>query len=242
MSFETECFSMNSDMSKRIIERSEPKRNSASERATSVLPTPVGPKNRNEPTGRCGFLSPARERRMERARAEMAGRCAMTRLRSSSSMRRSFCVSSSFREVMGMPVQRAMTSSMSSRVTSTDMMSSSSSASAELDARAGLVDDVDGLVGEEAVGDVSVRLVDGGLDGLVGVAHLVERLVALAHAVEDGDGLLLGRRRDLDGLEPAFERAVLLDGLAEVGGRRGADALNLAARERRLEDVRRVER
>src|SRR5215212_9836135 len=67
MSFETECFSMNSDMSKRIIERSEPKRNSASERATSVLPTPVGPRKRNEPTGRCGFFNPARERRDGRA-------------------------------------------------------------------------------------------------------------------------------------------------------------------------------
>ena len=67
MSFETECFSIYSDMSKRINARSLPKRNCASERATSVLPTPVGPKKRNEPTGRSGFFRPARERRMVRA-------------------------------------------------------------------------------------------------------------------------------------------------------------------------------
>ena len=74
INFETECFSMNSDMSKRIIARSLPNRNCASDRATSVLPTPVGPRNRNEPTGRSGFFKPARERRMARASAEIAGR------------------------------------------------------------------------------------------------------------------------------------------------------------------------
>ena len=39
-------------------------RNSASARASSVLPTPVGPRKMNEPIGRRGSLSPARERRM----------------------------------------------------------------------------------------------------------------------------------------------------------------------------------
>ena len=34
--------------------------------------------NRNDPTGRSGFLSPARERRIARANAEIAGRCEMT--------------------------------------------------------------------------------------------------------------------------------------------------------------------
>src|SRR5881396_2438935 len=58
---------MNSDMSKRIMERWLPKRNSANDRATSVLPTPVGPRNKNEPTGRCGFFKPARERRNRRS-------------------------------------------------------------------------------------------------------------------------------------------------------------------------------
>ena len=72
MSFDTECFSMNSDISKRIRDFSLPNRNSANARATSVFPTPVGPRNRNEPAGRLGDFSPARERRIARASAEIA--------------------------------------------------------------------------------------------------------------------------------------------------------------------------
>jgi hypothetical protein len=40
----TACFSMYSDMSRRIIARSSSNKNSANARAVSVLPTPVGPK------------------------------------------------------------------------------------------------------------------------------------------------------------------------------------------------------
>src|SRR5579885_1028614 len=117
MSLETECFSMNSDISKRISDFSLPKRNSASARATSVLPTPVGPRKRNEPAGRLGDLRPARERRMARASAEIAFSWLMTRLCSSSSMRRIFCTSSSLMAVIWTPVQRATTYSISSLVT-----------------------------------------------------------------------------------------------------------------------------
>ena len=60
---------MYSDMSMRTIARSSSNRNSASARASSVLPTPVGPRNRNEPIGRCGSESPARERRIAFATA-----------------------------------------------------------------------------------------------------------------------------------------------------------------------------
>src|SRR4030095_11760555 len=56
MSFETECFSMYSDMSKRTRLRSLPNRKAARLRATSVLPTPVGPRKMNDTTGRGGFL------------------------------------------------------------------------------------------------------------------------------------------------------------------------------------------
>ena len=54
----TECFSMNSDMSMRIIASSVSNRNSASALHSSVLPTPVGPRNRNEPFGRRGSDKP----------------------------------------------------------------------------------------------------------------------------------------------------------------------------------------
>jgi hypothetical protein len=76
-------------MSKRISAFSLANRNSASARATSVLPTPVGPRNRNDPAGRFADLSPARERRIARASAEMAEFWLTTRVCSSSSMRRS---------------------------------------------------------------------------------------------------------------------------------------------------------
>src|SRR6266567_4564577 len=56
------------------------------ERATSVFPTPVGPRNRNEPIGRFGLFRPARLRRIARARAVIALSCEIIRLWSSSSM------------------------------------------------------------------------------------------------------------------------------------------------------------
>src|SRR3990172_5849066 len=66
MSLETACFSMYSDISKRISALSLPNRKEARLRATSVLPTPVGPRNKNTPTGRVGVFRPARERRVAR--------------------------------------------------------------------------------------------------------------------------------------------------------------------------------
>ena len=64
MSRATVCFSMYSLMSMRIIARSSSNRNSARARASSVLPTPVGPRKMNDPIGRFGSCSPARERRI----------------------------------------------------------------------------------------------------------------------------------------------------------------------------------
>src|SRR5712692_7672623 len=68
----TACFSMYSDMSSRTMARSSSNKNSASARAVSVLPTPVGPRNMNEPTGRCGSCKPARARRTALATASRA--------------------------------------------------------------------------------------------------------------------------------------------------------------------------
>ena len=49
---------MYSDMSMRTIACSESNMNSASARASSVLPTPVGPMKRKVPIGRFGVLEP----------------------------------------------------------------------------------------------------------------------------------------------------------------------------------------
>ena len=57
-------------------------------------------------------------------------------------------------------------------------------------ARGRLVDQVDGLVGQEAIGDVAVAELRRGRERLVGDLHLVVRLVPVAQALENLDRLL----------------------------------------------------
>ena len=64
----------------------------------------------------------------------------------------------------------------------------------------------------------------------------VVRLVAVAQALEDLDRLVDRGLADHDRLEAALERRVLLDVLAVLVERGRADGLQLAARERRLDD------
>ena len=113
---------------------------------------------------------------------------------------------------------------------------------AQLDAGAGFVDQVDGLVGQEAVGNVAVRVRDREVDGVVGVGDGVELFVAVLDAEQNLDGVGLVRRRNFDGLEAALERTIFLDRLAVFAGSGGANALNLAARQGRLQNVGGVER
>src|ERR1019366_7146920 len=107
----------------------------------------------------------------------------------------------------------------------------------DLDFRGGLVNEVDGLVGEEAIGHVAIaesrrRDERGVLD-----ADAVVDLVSLLEAAEDRDGIGDGRLRDDHGLEAALERRVLLDSLPVLVERRRADAAELAPGGRRLEPV-----
>ncbi len=113
---------------------------------------------------------------------------------------------------------------------------------AQLGARARFVDQIDGLVRQEAVGDIPVRLVHRGFDRFARVFDVMEILVPILHAEQDVDGLPLARRIDLDRLEAALERSILLDVLPILGRSRRADAPDLAPRERRLENVCRIER
>ena len=66
---------------------------------------------------------------------------------------------------------------------------------------------------------------------------LVVDLVPLLQPAEDRDRVLDRRLADEDRLEPAFEGGVLLDVLAVLVERRGADAAELAAGQGRLEQV-----
>ena len=93
-----------SDMSSRIIASSSSNRHCASAFASSVFPTPVGPRKMNEPIGRFGSFSPARARRTASLSASMARSCPTTRSCSVSSMRSSFSLSRSSSRETGMPV------------------------------------------------------------------------------------------------------------------------------------------
>src|SRR5699024_9969816 len=81
-----------------------------------------------------------------------------------------------------------------------------------------------------------VREGRGGDERAVRDGHAVVRLVTVAQALEDLDRVLEVGLGDLDRLEAALERGVLLDVLAVLVERRRADRLELAAGEHRLED------
>ena len=105
------------------------------------------------------------------------------------------------------------------------------------DARRGLVDQVDRLVGQLAVADVAVRQRRGRDDRGIRDLDLVVHLVALLQAAQDRDRVLDRRLVDQHLLEAPLERGVLLDVFAVLVERRRADAMQLAARERGLQHV-----
>ena len=103
-------------------------------------------------------------------------------------------------------------------------------------AAARLVDEVDRLVRQVAVGQVAVGQVGRGHQGLVRDVDRVVRLVAVAQALEDVDGEGHGGLLHLDRLEAPLESGVLLEVLAVLVDRRSAHRLELAAGQHRLED------
>ena len=111
-----------------------------------------------------------------------------------------------------------------------------------LQPRGGLIDQVDRLVGEEAVGDVTLRERRRGDDRRVGDPDAVVELVSLLETAEDRDRVVDVRLADEHRLKPALERRVLLDVLAVLVERGRADAAELAAGEHRLQQVGRVHR
>ena len=113
---------------------------------------------------------------------------------------------------------------------------------AQLDARPCLVDQIDRLVGQEAVGNIAVGMRYRKVDRLIGVADRMKFLIAVLDSHDDPDGVFFVRRRHFDGLKTPFQRAVFLDGFAVFGGSGCADALDFAAGERRLENIGGVER
>jgi hypothetical protein len=108
---------MNSLMSILMSVSSLPNMNSASAFASSVFPTPVGPRKMNEPIGRFGSFRPARARRTARETVSIASCCPMTRWWRASSILSSRSDSSCAMRVTGMPVHIATTWAISSSST-----------------------------------------------------------------------------------------------------------------------------
>ena len=104
------------------------------------------------------------------------------------------------------------------------------------------VDQIDRLVGQEAVGDVAVREHRGRDERAILDAHAVVHFVAVAQSAQDRDRILDAGLIDEDRLEAAFERGVLLDVLAVLVERRRADHVQFAARQHRLEQIAGVHR
>ena len=105
----------------------------------------------------------------------------------------------------------------------------------------GLVHKVDGLVGQEAIGDVPLGELGRGHERRILDLHpLVVRLIAGLQAAEDRDRVFHARLAHHHRLKPPLERRIFFDVLAILVERRGPDAAQLAAGQGRLEQVRRV--
>ena len=95
------------------------------------------------------------------------------------------------------------------------------------DSRAGgrLVDEVDGLVGQETIGDVAGREFYGRFDRLVGDLYAVVLLIFGAQTFENGYGVGFGGLLHVYGGEAPFESAVLFDIFSVFLDGGGADDL-----------------
>ena len=99
----------------------------------------------------------------------------------------------------------------------------------QVEVGAGLVDEVDGLIRQEAVGDVALGEQHSLTQDALGDLDAVVLLIVVGDALQDLERILHVRLVDRDRLEAALERGVLFDVLAVLGKGRRADDLDLAA-------------
>ena len=100
-----------------------------------------------------------------------------------------------------------------------------------------LVDEVDGLVGKETVGDVSCRETHGLNDGSILDTDLMMVLIALLQATQDGNGSSLVWLIDHYFLETAFKSLVLLEVFLILVEGSGTHGTQFTTREGWLEDI-----
>ena len=107
----------------------------------------------------------------------------------------------------------------------------------QIEARAGLIDQIDSLVGQKAVGDIALTHLGGAAAHLVRHGNTVEGFVIGTDALENFCGLGNRRFPDVHRLKTAFQSGILFDVFAVFLERGRADDLNIAARESRLENI-----
>ena len=107
----------------------------------------------------------------------------------------------------------------------------------DVHAAAGLVESVDSLIGEVAVGNIAFGQLHAGFESTIGVIHIVVSLILRFYVVEDFQGFLSRSGFYHNFLEATFESAVLFDVLAVFIKSCGADTLYLAPCESRLQHI-----
>ncbi len=114
----------------------------------------------------------------------------------------------------------------------------------DLDAQpaGGFIQQVDRLVRQKTVADVAVRQCGRRHDRTVRDPHAMMRFVPGLETTQNRDRVIQRRLGNHDGLEPAFECRVLLEVLAVLVERGGADHAEFASREHRLQHVAGVHR
>ncbi len=100
-----------------------------------------------------------------------------------------------------------------------------------------LVHQVDGLIGQEAVGYVALRQFHGSDTCIIGDTHLVMVLVTLLQATQNADGIYLIWLVHHDGLEAALKRFILFKVLLILVQRGGTNGSELSSCQCRLQNV-----
>ena len=99
-----------------------------------------------------------------------------------------------------------------------------------LDTQSGtsLIDQINGLVRQITILNVSGRQFGGRLQSTVGNRDMMVVLIARTKTLQDLNGFSDGRLMHLDGLETSLQSGILLDGLAVLIGGGGTNGLELA--------------
>src|SRR5699024_10156367 len=100
-----------------------------------------------------------------------------------------------------------------------------------------LINQVDSLIGQKALGDVTVRQLGRADDRTVSDTYTVMQFISLLEPAQDGNSIFHGGFLDHYGLEASFQRFVLLDIFAVFGQRGGADGMQFAAGQRWFQDI-----